>query len=207
MAPLRSLPTRDSTIGIFFDIGQGAGLAASTGIRPFLPPLLAGALANADLGIDFDGTDFAFLERPGFLAIVLALAALEYVSGRFQMARNHRALRFTTAVAAFMLGGLLFAGSLAEGGEESWPGLVAGGACAALAYASVALLFERARRRLDDQSAALTSVYADGLGLVSTALAIAVPPAGFLMLAVLAWTLVRRSRDGGGKYAGLRILR
>ena len=32
---------------------------------PFLPPLLAGALARGDVGIDFDGTDWSFLESPG----------------------------------------------------------------------------------------------------------------------------------------------
>jgi len=31
--------------GIFFDIGLGMGLAAACGFRPFLPLLLAGALA------------------------------------------------------------------------------------------------------------------------------------------------------------------
>ena len=43
------------------DLLQGAGLAAAIGIRPFLPVLLAGALASADLGLYFEGTDFSFL--------------------------------------------------------------------------------------------------------------------------------------------------
>ncbi len=34
--------------GIFFYIGLGAGLAAACGLRPFLPVLLAGALASAE---------------------------------------------------------------------------------------------------------------------------------------------------------------
>ena len=44
------------------DILQAAGIGAAVGIRPFLPALLVGALAAGDLGVDFDGTDFAFLE-------------------------------------------------------------------------------------------------------------------------------------------------
>ena len=47
---------------------QGLGIAAAIGIRPFLPVLLAGALAAADLGIDFEGTDFSFLEGTGIPA-------------------------------------------------------------------------------------------------------------------------------------------
>ena len=53
------------------DLLQGAGIAAAIGIRPFLPVLLVGALASADLGIDFDGTAFAFLEEWPFLLAVL----------------------------------------------------------------------------------------------------------------------------------------
>ena len=55
------------------DLLQGAGLAAAVGIRPFLPVLLAGALATADVGLDFDGTDFSFLETWPFLLAVLVL--------------------------------------------------------------------------------------------------------------------------------------
>ena len=50
---------------------QGLGIAAAIGIRPFLPVLLAGALAGADLGLDFEGTEFAFLEQAGFLFAML----------------------------------------------------------------------------------------------------------------------------------------
>ena len=49
------------------DIGTGAGLAGATGVRPYLPPLPTGALRGADTGIDFDGTDWSFLESPVFL--------------------------------------------------------------------------------------------------------------------------------------------
>src|ERR1700710_682964 len=59
-----------------FDLLQGAGIAAAIGIRPFLPVLLVGALAAANLGIDFGGTDFAFLEQAPALAVVLVLLAL-----------------------------------------------------------------------------------------------------------------------------------
>ena len=44
-------------MSLFLDIGTGAGLATASGVRPYLPPLLAGALARGDVAIDFEGTD------------------------------------------------------------------------------------------------------------------------------------------------------
>ena len=65
------------------DLLQGLGIAAAIGIRPFLPTLLVGALAAADLGINFEGTDFAFLEQTGFLlAVVIAVAVFGIIDRR-----------------------------------------------------------------------------------------------------------------------------
>src|SRR5215204_6146253 len=58
------------------DLLQGAGIAAAIGIRPFLPVLLAGALAAANLGLDFEGTDFSFLEGTAFLLVIVVLVAV-----------------------------------------------------------------------------------------------------------------------------------
>src|SRR3954454_10535194 len=66
----------------FIDISTGAGLASSTGIRPYLPPLLAGGLARGDVGIDFDGTDFSFLESTAFLGAVVVLAVASFLVER-----------------------------------------------------------------------------------------------------------------------------
>jgi hypothetical protein len=141
---MRPQPTA-LAMSLFLDIGQGAGLAGATGIRPFLPPLLAGALARGDIGVDFEGTDWRFLESPGFLLAVFALAVLWYGVER---SGPNRALELAAAALGLALGAMLFAGSLADGGESAWPGIVAGVACAALAWAAVGGLFERARRRL-----------------------------------------------------------
>src|SRR3954470_20305524 len=136
-----------SAISLFIDIGQGAGTAGAAGIRPFPPALLTGALAANDTGIDFDGTDYSFLEQPAFLFVIVALAVLVFALERrgSQVAGRSRGLQLGVAVVAVVLGALLFAGSLAADGETSWWGLPAGVVCAALGYLAVAALFGRAR--------------------------------------------------------------
>ncbi|MCW3031049.1 MAG: hypothetical protein JWM66_1182, partial [Solirubrobacterales bacterium] len=63
--------------GLFFYIGLGAGLAAACGLRPFLPVLLAGALASAPaLGLSFAHDPFRFLKAGWWLlVVVIALIA------------------------------------------------------------------------------------------------------------------------------------
>ena len=115
----------------FLDIGTGAGLASATGVRPYLPPLLAGGLARGDVGIDFDGTDFAFLESTAFLAAVVAVAVIAFFAER--SGPNRRSpdlggrvgrgpLEIGTGIVGLVLGALLFAGALADGGEASGSG-------------------------------------------------------------------------------------
>src|SRR4051812_30477209 len=63
---------------LLLDILQGMGVAGAAGVRPFLPTLLVGGLATADVGVDFDGTDFSFLESPVFLVIIVLAAAATF---------------------------------------------------------------------------------------------------------------------------------
>ena len=64
------------------DMLQAAGLGSATGIRPFLPALVAGALGRADAGVDFEGTSFSFLESPVFLAALVVAVVLTVVLAR-----------------------------------------------------------------------------------------------------------------------------
>lgn len=194
---------------LLLDILQGAGLASASGIRPFLPALGAGALASADAGVDFEGTDYSFLEKPGFLlAVVVALVIVVVLQRRLGgEAFDTGPLGAAVAGVAIGLGALLFAGSLADRGHDAWPGLVAGVACAALAQAASRDLFRRTRARLDPQASAALPVYADGIALALAGLSVLAPPVSVIAIGFLIWLLVGGRRREGEKYAGLRILR
>jgi hypothetical protein len=198
------------------DIGQGAGTAGASGVRPFLPVLLTGALARGDDGIDFSGTRYSFLESEWFLLVVLLLAVGVYGWNRRSQVAGRRSQELlverATAVIGIVLGALLFAGSLAGGGDTSWWGLIAGAACAALGYLALATLFGRARARVASQNgaggaASLIDIYAEAIALVLAALSIFVEPVGYAALVVFAFLVVRSRREGAQKYGGLRILR
>jgi hypothetical protein len=191
-------------MSVFLDTTTGIGLAGATGVRPYLPPLLAGGLARSDIGIDFDGTDWRFLESTGFLVAVLAVGAIAYLAERSQ---RQRAVEVFSGVVGLVLGALLFAGALADGGTEAWPGLVAGPICALLGWRAVGGLVERVRGRLEGGAAALLTAYADAVALLLAAIAIFVPPASLLAIAAFVVLLVGARRREGEKYAGLRILR
>jgi hypothetical protein len=191
------------------DLLQGAGIAAAIGMRPFLPVLLVGALAAANLGIDFDGTDFAFLEEAPALAIVLVLLALATFavrrSGPEAPERPPYVLIF--AGLAVVLGALEAAASLADRCHSIVPGVLVGAACAVLGFVAVRDLLMRTRRRLDAETASTLPLYAEAAALAAAGLSVLFPPLAILVVIGLVALLVGGRRRSGEKYAGLRILR
>jgi hypothetical protein len=158
--------------------------------------------------------------------VVLALAVMAYAlnrrprtadrgprgDGSEVAGRGSRVVQAGTAAVGVVLGALFFAGSLAEDGQTSWWGLLAGVLCAALGYLAVAALFGRARARLASQrdaggAASLLDVYAESIALVLAGLAIFVEPIGYVALAAFLFLIVRSRGEGAQKYGGLRILR
>jgi Na+-translocating ferredoxin:NAD+ oxidoreductase RnfA subunit len=188
------------------DLLQGLGIAAGIGIRPLLPTLLVGALAAADLGVDFEGTSFSFLEKPAFLlAIVVLVAVLGIVERR--RGPELGAGVYVVAAIALVLGALLAAGSIADRSSTWWPGIIVGLAAAALGFVATRSLFGRVRARLDQEAAGALPLYAEAAAVAAAGLSVLLPPLAVLVVAGLAWLLFMGRRRAGEKYAGLRILR
>jgi len=186
------------------DLLQGVGLAAAIGVRPWLPMLLAGVLAAANLGLDFEGTDFAFLES---VPVLVALAVLFVLGILVERRYGEPGPVLVYAVMAALLGAVEASASLADRGHSIIPGVVLGAAAGVLGYAAARTLFTRVRRRLDAEAAGALPVYAEGLALVAAGASILFPPLALLVLGGLAWLLAGGRRREGEKYAGLRVLR
>jgi hypothetical protein len=204
--------------GLVFYIGLGIGLALAAGLRPFVPALLAGALASADaLGVSFAQGAFHFLEADWWLLAVCVAFALSYalqllvgmapIIDPSDRAQRPDPLAAALAGIGIGTGAVLFGGTLAAHGDSPWPGVLAGVFLAGLSQRAVWPLILRARARLGDRAAreALT-IYLDAASLVLAALVALLHPLGYVALAVFLWMLLADRRRAGRKYAGLRIL-
>jgi hypothetical protein len=192
-------------VRLLIDILQGAGLAGAAGIRPFLPTLVAGALAMANVGIDYDGTDYAYLEQPGWMvAVALGLIVTVLLQRR---GVSDETLDKALLGLGIVLGANLSAATLADHGYSVWLGLAVGIVCAALANFATRSLVGRVRARLDAEARSALPVYLEGTALVLAALAVVVAPISAVALGFFVFLLRGGKRREGEKYAGLRILR
>ncbi len=192
------------TVKLLLDILQGMGVSAATGLRPFLPTLLVGALAADDLGVDFDGTDFAFLESIWFLvAITAALVVTTLLRSRFETGAGEAAM----SGVGLGLGALLFAGTLDDRHATWWPGILAGILCAVIAQQGARSLLTRTRARLDAEAAGALFLYAEAAALLTAGLSVLIPPVSIIAIGFFVWLRLGGRRREGEKFAGLRILR
>jgi len=182
------------------DILTAIGLGAACGLRPFTPALVAGALAAANVTIDFDNTAYSFLEAPGWLLAVAIALVVTMLAARFVP-------EYAIWVAGLVMGGLLGAGTLEDHHHSPAIGWVLGVLCAVLAAAASRDLFRRVRTRLDAQAAGALPLYAEGASLVVAVVAVLLPPLSIAAVVFLAWLLRGGRRRSGEKYAGLRVLR
>lgn len=191
-------------MNFLLDLLQGAGVGGASGIRPFIPTLVTGGLATADIAVDFEGTAFSFLESPVFL-IVLVFAAAVTVALE-QRGKIAEPLGQGLLVIGVVLGALLAAGSLDDRADIWWPGLIAGGAAAVLLGVASRQLLGRVAQRLGEEERSFLLLYAAGTALLVTAASLLFPPLALVALVVAAWLLVASRKRAGEKYAGLRIL-
>jgi hypothetical protein len=192
-------------VKLLLDILQGLGLAQAAGIRPFLPALVAGGAARADLLIDFEGGPFDFMEQPWWLAL-LAAAALALLILRNQVSSDAY-LGAAFQGLALGMGALLFCAVLSGDGYTWWPGIPAGLAGAWLSATAVQDLFARAATRLDEQAGAHLPVYGEAMAVALAALSVIAPPVALVSAGFFAWLIIGGRRRRGEKHAGLRVLR
>jgi hypothetical protein len=192
---------------LFLAISQGIGMSLAAGVRTFLVPLLVGAMARADAGVDFDGTQYEFLESIVWLAIMLAM-----IVGAWLVERSGIPVSLAAwAVASAAIGGVLFAGSLAERDHVSEPGLFGGALVALIGFIAARVFLggavERLAARGEAGAGGTLRLIVDFAALALAALAVLVEPVSYLALAFCAWVLLVRRRRAAQKYEGLRVLR
>jgi hypothetical protein len=189
---------------LVLDICQAAGLGAACGISPFFAVLVAGALARANVGVDFEHTPYAFLESTWFLlAVTAALLMTTLLRGYFKDGVRADAL----ATVGVALGVLEGAGTMADHHHSAIVGGVVAGICAVIGALATRDLLGRVRTRLDDKAAAALILYAYAASLVAALVAILAPPLSIVVVGLLLWLLIGGRRRSQEKYAGLRSLR
>ena len=207
--------------GIFFYIGLGAGLAAACGLRPFLPLLLAGALAlrRARSASSFAHGRFHFLQADWWLLVVAVAFVLAYALQLLLGSRRRSTPATRERAPRAARGGArgprlrrrrgAVRGTLAAHGDAWWPGCSAASRSSGSPSARSRPVIARARARLPDRAAreALT-VYLDAASLRARGARRAAAPARLRGASRCSpgCCCARRSR-GEEKYAGLRILR
>jgi hypothetical protein len=191
-------------VKLLLDIMQGMGVSAAAGLRPFLPTLLVGALAADNLGVNFSGTDFAFLESEWFLlALAVALVVTTVLRSRFETPAGEAAL----GGIGMGLGALLFAGTLDDHYATWWPGIIGGLVCALIAQQGARSLLTRTRARLDAEAAGALFLYVEAAALLIAGLSVLIPPFSVLAIGFFLWLRFGGRRREGEKFAGLRILK
>ena len=185
---------------------MGAGLAALSGVRAFLPVAflaLYSRLAFASASA-LQGTAFAFLEKTWVIALLFALAVIELATDKMPaLERTHRQVMRPLSI---VFGGVVFAAVMAPDGWIAMTvcgilGLVIAG------LAEHATHSMRPEAGLETAPFVLLSIYADLLVLVGTLLFVLVPLVGALFACFLFLFVYRLQQRRGRKHKGLRILK
>ena len=203
----RHAPSRYSTVHLVFDIFQGIGIAAAVGIRPFLPALAAGALAAGNVEINFDHTDYSFLERRlSCLRWRSPPRSCSYSSGVSPPHRNGSPpapLVYALGAVGIVLGALFFAGALAHAAITRYgPATSAVSSVRSSASSPRRPLLARVRARLDASTPARCRCSSRAPRSRSRALSVIAPPVGPIGARAAAVAAVRRPPARGPEVRG-----
>ena len=185
---------------------MGAGLAALSGVRAFLPVAFLALYSRLEFASApiLEGTSFAFLEQTWVIALLFALAVVELATDKMPaLAATHRQIMRPIKI---VFGGLVFAAVMAPDG---W---IAMTVCGILGL-GIAGLTEHAVHSMRPESEiettpfVLLSVYADLLVLIGTLLFVLVPLIGALFAGFMFLFVYRLQRRRNRKHKGLRILK
>jgi uncharacterized membrane protein len=195
---------------IYARVCMGAGLAALSGVRAFLPVAFLALYSRLEFfsAPVLEGTPFAFLEKTWVIILLFALAAVELVTDKFPgFASLHRQIMRPIRIA---LGGLVFAVAMAPDG---WLPMV----ICAIAGLLIAFLAEHATHsmrpgtpegtKMETAPFVLLSLYADVAVLVGTLLFVLVPLIGALFACLMFLFVYRLRQRRRRKHKGLRILK
>jgi uncharacterized membrane protein len=185
---------------------MGAGLAALSGVRAFLPIAFLALYSRLEFASApvLDETWFGWLQQTWVIVLLFVLAIIELVTDKVRsIAASSRQL---TRPIKIIMGGLLFAAVMAPDG---WLAMLV---CGILGLA-IAGLAEHAALSLRPQSDieatpfVLLSIYADLLVLIGTLLFVLVPLIGALFACFMFLFVYRLQQRRNRKYKGMRILK
>lgn len=194
-------------------ICQAIGLALAVGVGGPPAALFIAAMAKIHAGIDVRGSDWEFLGSTWFLALMVIVTAVWFIS-----LRNDTPRRLPQAAFAGIFGAIAGAASLVEQGESAGIGLIVGllvGVGSALIATDVLVGAQRRAARprrgsTGDQEAAaaatLDLIFAVA-GIAIAIVALFLPPLSLLGIVGLAVLASGRRRRSAEKYEGLRVLR
>jgi uncharacterized membrane protein len=185
---------------------MGAGLAALSGVRAFLPVAFLALYSRLEFfsAPILDGTPFAFLDKTWVIALLFALAIIELATDKIQpFASLHRQIMQPIKIA---LGGLVFAAAMAP---DRWISMtvcgIVGLVIAGLAEHAIHSI--RPETQIEAAPFVLLSIYADLAVLVGTLIFVLVPLVGALFACFTFLFVYRVRQRRNRKHKGLRILK
>ncbi len=190
---------------LFLAICQALGLGLALGIGGPLVALFIATMAALEVGIDPEGTDWAFLGSEWFVLLMFVANVIGFYTDRERQMNPMRSAGFAAAI-----GAIAGAAALASEGEPAAIGFAVGAAAGVFAgmVAGQVLAGAQARAEREDTAAPGTlSLLFAFAGIVVAALSLFVPPVAILVAIALIGLAVSRRRKAGEKHEGLRVLR